>query len=125
MRASPIELAWSIIAAVGGLLTAWMILDAYLDYRAVAAGVRGGYAKARGARWWSAVGAIGANGLDGFVWAGFLAVGLMAIFDIWPAWAGWVLIAMEAVLAARQLWARFARLQTVGRPHLPPAGAQP
>lgn len=121
--ASPIEIAWSVIAVVGVLFTAWMIADGWLDYRAVRAGIQGGYARARGARWWIAIGALGDAGVTAFVWLGFLVVGLMAIFDVWLAWAGWVLIAMEGLLAARQVWSRFVRVQVAGRPHRPGQGA--
>ena len=124
-----LEVTWSVIAAVGVLLTAWMILDAYLDYRAVSKAVRGGYAITRGARWWIAVGALGANGLTLLVWAGFLVVGLIAMQYPPPprtsdqstvnAAAGWVLIAMEGLLAAIQVWSRVVRHHVAGRPHLP------
>lgn len=133
MRASPLEIAWSGVALVGILLSAWMMTDAYLDYRAVRLAVRGGYAKARGARWWIAVGALVGNSLTAFVWAGFLAVGVIAMqFPPPPPnpdqhvsnmVAGWVLIAMEAVLASIQLWTRFVRQRVVGNPHRPTQAA--
>ncbi len=129
MRASPLELSWTIIAVVGVLVTVWMIIDAYLDYRVVVRAIRGGYARARGARWWIAVGALVANAMTVLVWVGFLVVGLIAMqFPPPPpnveqagsnAAAGWVLIGMEALLAATQVWARFVRIQVAGRPHLP------
>ncbi len=129
MRASPLEISWTIIAAVGVLVTAWMIVDAYLDYRVVVRAIRGGYALARGARWWIAVGALVANAMTVLVWAGFLVVGLIAMqFPPPPpnaaqttsnVAAGWVLIGMEALLASTQVWARFVRIQVAGRPHLP------
>lgn len=128
-NASPLELSWSAIAAVGVLLTGWMIFDAYLDYRAVKQAVQGGYARSRGARWWIAVGALVGNSMTVFVWAGFLLVGLIAMQYPPPPpspdqtvsnmWAGWVLIGMEALLAAIQVWSRFVRLQVAGRPHTP------
>lgn len=135
MKASPLEIAWSAIAGVGMLLTAWMIFDAALDYRAVMRGVRGGYAKARGARWWIALGALVGNGMLVLVWAGFLVVGMVAMSSPPPpataeqtavaAIAGWALIAMEGLLAATQVWSRVVRVKSIGRPHLPPTGAQP
>jgi hypothetical protein len=109
VKASPLELTWSIIALIGVILTGWMILDSWLDFRAVQRAIRGGYAKARGARWWIATGALIGNSLTAFVWAGFLLVGL---------------IAMEAVLAATQVWMRYVRVKVAGRPHLPTSSAQ-
>jgi hypothetical protein len=117
--ANPIEISWSAVAAIGVLFTFWMIIDAYLDYLAVQTGVRGGYAKARGARWWIASGALIGNGLTLLVWAGFLVVGGMAIFDLWEEWAGWILIGMEALLATIQIWSRIVRYKVAGRPHVP------
>lgn len=132
MKASPIELAWSIIAGIGVLLSLWMIADAWLDYRSVVRGIRGGYARARGARWWIAVGALGGNAMLVLVWLGFLAIGVLAMQypppprepdqQVSNQWAGWVLIGMEALLAATQVWARLVRLQVAGRPHLPGQG---
>jgi hypothetical protein len=127
--ASPLEVSWSVIAAVGLLVTVWMILDAWLDYRAVVRAIREGYAVTRGARWWLAVGALVGNGLTACVWAGFVAVGLIAMqFPPPPPnveqsgsnmVAGWVLIGMEALLASTQVWMRYVRLQVTGHPHLP------
>lgn len=135
MKASPIEITWTIIAAVGVLLTGWMILDAWLDFRAVKSAIRGGFARAYGARWWIALGSLVGNGLTLFVWAGFLLVGVIAMqFPPPPPspnqaasnmWAGWVLIGMEALLAAIQVWSRVVRQKVVGRPHLPPQTVQP
>jgi len=111
------------------LLTAWMISDAWMDYRAVMLGIRGGYAKARGARWWIALGALVGNGMLVLVWAGFVVVGVAAMNAPPPpvtteqasisAIAGWTLIAMEALLTSTQIWARIVRLKSIGRPHLP------
>lgn len=129
MKASPLEISWSAVAAVGVVFTFWMILDAWLDYRAVTRAVRGGYAKARGARWWIAVGSLVGNSLTAFVWLGFLLVGLIAMqFPSPPpppdqppvnVAAGWILIGMEAVLASIQVWGRFVRGRVAGRPHVP------
>lgn len=135
-NASPIELAWSAVAVVGVLLSLWMIADAWLDLQVVRRAILGGYARSRGARWWIAVGALVGNVLTAFVWLGFLLVGLIAMQH--PAAtpvaerpqinvaAGWVLLAMEALLAAIQVWSRIVREYVVGRPHIPMAPrAQP
>lgn len=132
MKASPIELAWSLIALGGVMVTGWMILDAYMDYRAVVRGIRGGYARARGARWWIAVGSFVGNSMTLLVWVGFLAIGLIAMQypppprepdqQVSNMWAGWLLIGMEGLLAAAQLWARIVRIKAVGNPHTPRAG---
>ena len=119
MSASWVELSWTGIAVVGTAMTVWMLHDVLGDYLAVREGVRRGYAIARGARWWSAVGAMGGYALDGVVWMGFLLVGLMAIFETWIQWAGWILILMEVVLAGSQIWRRIARTKMLGRPHFP------
>jgi hypothetical protein len=134
VKASPLELTWSIIALIGVILTGWMILDSWLDFRAVQRAIRGGYAKARGARWWIATGALIGNSLTAFVWAGFLLVGLIAMQYPPPPpntdqtvsnmAAGWVLIGMEAVLAATQVWMRYVRVKVAGRPHLPTSSVQ-
>lgn len=132
--ASALEITWSAVALVGVLFSVWMIVDAYWDLWVVEQAIRGGYAKARGARWWIAIGALVGNGMTAFVWAGFLLVGLIAMQYAPPPpnpeqavsnmWAGWVLIGMEALLASIQIWTRFVRLRVVGRPHTPQTGSQ-
>lgn len=135
MKAAPIEIAWSVIAGIGMLITGWMILDSWLDYRAVRRGIRGGYARARGARWWIALGALVGNGMYLFVWAGFVGIGLIAMQypppprlpdqEVSTMWSGWMLIAMEGLLALAQVWARFVRGRVVGNPHTPTQAARP
>lgn len=127
--ATPLEMTWTLVALVGVLLSAWMILDATLDYRAVRVAIRDGYARAQGARWWIAVGALVGNGLTLLVWVGFFIVGLIAMQYPPPprttpqeatnTIAGWVLIGMEVLLASAQIWTRFVRLRVTGNPHVP------
>lgn len=126
MTASPLEIAWSAIAAIGLGITAWMLIDGWLDFRAVGQAILGGFARRRGARWWLAVGAVTGNAITLFVWAGFLFVGLIAMNTPPPPppqeqsiAAGWTLIAMEALLAGTQIWARFVRQRVAGRRHSP------
>jgi hypothetical protein len=126
--ASPLEITWSAVAAIGVLFTAWMIVDAYWDYRAVRAGIRAGYVKPQGDHWWISFGAVVGYSLTLLVWVGFLIVGIIAMEYPPPpptaqqadvnAVAGWVLIGMEALLAATQIWYRFVR-QKIDRPHIP------
>lgn len=132
MSVSWLELSWSLVALTGAGMSLWMLLDAYYDYRTILVGIRQGYAKARGARWWIAVGSLGDNGLLLVIWLGFLLVGVIAMQYPPPprdpaqsssaASAGWVLIAMEAALAACQFWRRFIRVRVTGKPHVPVKG---
>lgn len=126
--ASPLELTWTGFAALGVLMTAWMLIDAWLDWHAVQHGIRGGWAVAYGPRWWIALGALGGNGMTGLVWFGFLVVGVIAMqFPPPPPnveqatssqVSGWVLIAMEGLLAVTQVWARVVRLKVVALTHV-------
>jgi hypothetical protein len=126
--ASSIEVTWTAVALLGVLMTAWMIADAHLDYRAVRRGIRAGIAVAYGPRWWIAVGALVGNGLTLLVWLGFLVVGLLAMQfpppppnteqNVVSMVIGWVLIAMEALLASVQVWSRIVRLKVIGLRHI-------
>jgi hypothetical protein len=125
--ASPIEITWTAVALCGVLLTVWMIVDVYLDYRFVRRGIRAGIAVAYGPRWWIAVGALVGNGLTLLVWLGFLVVGLLAMQfpppppnteqGVVSMVIGWVLIAMEALLASVQVWSRIVRLKVAASQH--------
>lgn len=119
--ASPLEITWTSIAAIGLLFSLWLALSGWYDLAAVRAAIRAVPPRARtwGPRWWVGLSAVVANGLLCFMWIGFAAIGLIAMQfpppppnpdqQVSNMWAGWVLIVMEALLAGVQAWHLFVR----------------
>jgi hypothetical protein len=119
--ASPLEITWTVIAGLGLLFSAWLVLAGWLDLAAVRAAIRAVPPRARawGPRWWVALSAVVANVAFCLVWLGFAMIGLIAMqFPPPPPTTeqasfsmvtGWVLIAMEAILVGVQAWHLFVR----------------
>lgn len=119
--ASPLELSWTAIAALGLLFSAWLALDGWRDLSAVLAAIKDVPPRARlyGPRWYVGLSSVVANGALCLVWLGFIAIGLIAMQfppppptsdqQVSNMWAGWVLIAMEGILAGVQAWHLFVR----------------
>lgn len=119
--ASPLELSWTTVAGIGLLFSAWLAAAGWLDLSAVRQAIEAVPPRARawGPRWWVALSAVVANGALCLVWAGFIAIGLIAMQfppppptaqqQVSNQWAGWVLIAMELILAAVQAWHVYVR----------------
>lgn len=119
--ASPLELAWAGIAAIGLLFSGWLAFVGWLDFSAVRAAIKAVPPRARpwGPRWYVALSAVVANVALCLVWGGFIFIGVVAMqFPPPPPttdqavsnmWVGWVLIAMEGLLAMVQGWHLFVR----------------
>jgi Ca2+/Na+ antiporter len=104
-----IEAIWSSIAAIGFLFSVWAAGDGWLDFGAVREEIRRGHLIHRGPRWWIAVGNLIGSGAWAFAWLLGLAIGFMAITRVRVESIGWVLVAMFLLLAAIQVWNRYAR----------------
>jgi hypothetical protein len=116
--ASPLELTWSFIAALGIVFSLWAVVDDWLDLGAVKRAIKLGRAVPWGRRWWGSIGFLVADSGFLLAWTGFLIIGAVAIL-LPPAASseraeantitGWVLVGLEADLLLVQVWWRVVR----------------
>lgn len=108
-----VEWTWTTLAAFGLIFSAWACYDAYLDLRSVRAAARDPRTRILigGPRWWIAVGNLVSSLGWTLAWAGFVAIGLMAITRTRPDAIGWALLAVLVDLALIQAWNRYARIR--------------
>lgn len=119
--ASPLEISWTALAALGLLFSMWLAGGGRFDLAAVRAAIneRPPRARAWGPRWYVAISSVVANSALCLVWLGFITIGLIAMQFPPPTpnpdqqvsnmWAGWVLIGMEALLVGVQAWHLYVR----------------
>jgi hypothetical protein len=104
-----IEAVWTGIAVIGFCFSLWAALDGWLDFASVREEIRRGHLIYRGPRWWIAVGNLASSGGWAFAWLMGIAIGVMAITRVRVEDAGSVLVVMFLLLAAIQVWNRYAR----------------
>jgi Na+/proline symporter len=121
VKASPLEWAWTLVAAAGLCFSIWLAVSGYLDLRAVVDASQENPPRARiwGPRYWVALSSWCANGTLCVIWVGFILIGAVAMQYPPPPptvdqtvsnqWVGWVLILMELLLAGVQGWHLFVR----------------
>jgi hypothetical protein len=104
-----IESAWTGVAVIGFCFSVWAAVDGWLDFASVREEIRRGHLIYRGPRWWIAIGNLASSSAWAFAWLLGIAVGVMAITRAWIEYVGWALVAMFLLLAAIQVWNRYAR----------------
>jgi hypothetical protein len=119
-NASAVELAWSVVALLGVLLSGWACQDDHASFEAVRLAVRLKRAVTWGPRWWMALAFLVSDLLFALVWIGFGSIGVVAMAlpeAISPErreaneMIGYVLLGLEGVLALIQVWWRVVRLK--------------
>ena len=112
------EAIWTTIAVVAIGITAVIIWDNSLNFRAIRAAVRRGRATTWGPRYWVAFASLVSSMGMLIAWLGFAAIGFIAMNIPAPPTLerqaaaeanGWILIAIESVLASIQVWQVYAR----------------
>lgn len=128
MHPSPLEITWTAIAVVAIAFTFWLIRDCWYDLAAVQMAIRMKRERERSRRWWYAIRDLVSNSVLLFIWGGFAAIGFVALLlppppptserAIASEVTGWVLVFMESLLAAVQVWGKLVRTKI--RIRIPP-----
>jgi hypothetical protein len=122
--ATGLEVAWSVIAALGLLFTLWTVGDNVQNFRQIRRAIKLGRAVYGGPRWWIAVGSLGSSGITTAIWICMLLAGVIAM-TVGPGspestrvWTGYAvsgfLVAAVVLMLVVQVWQLIARWKVRG-----------
>lgn len=117
---APLEATWTAIAVMALIFTVWHLWDNWLNWQALMIAIKLGTAYRLGPRWWIALSSLVTSCGLLIVWLGFAGLGVAAMTVPPPLTSdrqtvsmvsAWLLVCIESVLAAVQIWQAWVRGQ--------------